>query len=410
MLGGMFKWAALLACTCLVGTAVAQDSALAPAGAASAPQAAPAPEQPKVWLAGPQGTALTLEQALKMAKDGDTIELLQGDYPGGWVIEQRRLTLRGLVGGKPAVFRGDGKPGAAKALITQRGGELTLSNLEFRGARASDGSGAGARLESGRLRIERCGFFDNEHGLATSNDDKAEVHIDSSVFGLAPKVEGGLHHLLNVGRIAKLSITGSRFQQGFEGHLIKTRARENLITYNFIHDGLRGGASYEIDIANGGIATIVGNVIGQGADTQNPVLVGYGSEDRAWDKNQLTVVHNTFINHGWMPAWFMRVFTKNLPADVQVLAVNNLLVGGGVFSLGAPGLFEGNHHATRRMLRDLDTYAFELSPGSMWRNKGVDPRNVGGRNVAPMAEYEWPLGSKPLPKDLASWTPGAFQK
>jgi hypothetical protein len=39
---------------------------------------------------------------------------------------------------------------------------------------------------------------------------------------MAPKVVGGLYHLLNVGRIAKLSITGSRFQQGFEGHLIKT--------------------------------------------------------------------------------------------------------------------------------------------------------------------------------------------
>jgi hypothetical protein len=32
---------------------------------------------------------------------------------------------------------------------------------------------------------------------------------------MAPKVVGGLYHLLNVGRIAKLSITGSRFQQGF---------------------------------------------------------------------------------------------------------------------------------------------------------------------------------------------------
>jgi hypothetical protein len=71
--------------------------------------------------------------------------------------------------------------------------------------------------------------------------------------------------------------------------------------YNFIHDAQRGGASYEIEVANGGMATIVGNVIGQGADSQNPVVVAYGTESRSWDRNALYVAHNTFINYGWLP-------------------------------------------------------------------------------------------------------------
>jgi Right handed beta helix region len=379
-----------------------------PAGAAPVAAAASQPAGATRWLAGPAGSALPLEEALAKARDGDIIELLSGEYRGAWLIEGRRLTLRGMGGDKPAVLRGDGKPGATKALLTVRGGEVTLQGIEFAGARNSEGGGAGVRLEGGgRLLIKRCRFFDNEYGLFATNDDKAELRIEDSVFGQAPRIEGGLYHLVNVGRIARLAISGSRFQQGFEGHLIKSRARENLITYNFIHDGLRGGASYEIDIANGGLTTIVGNVIGQGSESQNLVVVAYGTEDRSWDRNRLVVAHNTFVNHGWVPGWFLRVFTSKLPPGTEVVAVNNLLVGGGVFSMGATGRFEGNHHALRRMLRDADTQAFELAPGSSLRDKGVDPRSLGVE--PPQAEFDWPVGVKPLPKDLKSWTPGAYQ-
>jgi hypothetical protein len=409
-LGWQWVWVWVLGgCLCSSGMSQAVETPLT----VMAPPA-PVLAQP-VLLVGLAGSGLTLEDALRQAKDGDTIDLLPGEYRAPLLIENRRLTLRGLPGGKPAVITGDVKLGAANALWTVRGGQVTLQNLEFRGARSGDGAGAGVRFEGGgALRVVRCTFFDNEHGLVAIGDDKAELSIESSVFGMAPRVEGGLHHLLNVGRIARLTITGSRLQQGFEGHLIKTRARENLIAYNFIHDGSRGGASYEIDIANGGIATVIGNVIGQGDDSQNLVMVAYASEDRPWDQNRLVVSHNTFINHGWVPAWFLRVFAKNLPGPVEVLGVNNLLVGGGVFGLGSIGRFEGNRHATRGMLRDFDTYAFELPPGGLWRGSGVDPRALmlaGKRqDLSPKAEFQWPIGTQPLPADRSSWAPGAFQK
>ena len=96
------------------------------------------------WLAGPDGSALSLADALQKAQDGDTIELLSGEYSGGLVIEQRRLTLRGMAGSKPPVIKGDGKPASSKGLWTVRGGQVTVQNLEFRGARSADGSGAPA--------------------------------------------------------------------------------------------------------------------------------------------------------------------------------------------------------------------------------------------------------------------------
>ena len=54
-------------------------------------------------LAGPSGSALPLEQAVAQAQDGDTIELLPGEYAGGLLIENRKLTLRGVGGGKAPV-------------------------------------------------------------------------------------------------------------------------------------------------------------------------------------------------------------------------------------------------------------------------------------------------------------------
>ena len=359
------------------------------------------------WVAGPGGAPMTLADALARAADGDTIEMLAGEYRGALLIENRRLTLRGS--GK-VVVQGDGKAVADKALWTVRGGEVLIEGLEFRGARSTDGGGAGVRQEGGRLTLRKSQFFDNEHGLLATNDEKAELGIDSCVFGEAPKVVGGLHHLLNVGRIGTLNITGSRFQVGFEGHLIKSRAREATIAYNFIHDGVRGAASYEIELAAGGLATLIGNVIGQGAESQNPVVLAYGTEGRGWERNELRVAHNTFVHYGWLPAWFMRVFKDRVGEDTKVYAINNLLVGPGLFWLAAPGVFEGNRHVTRGMLLDIDTYAFELPPGAMWRGEGVDPRRIGGVDLSPKAEYAWPVGVKPLQPGATSWTPGAYQR
>jgi hypothetical protein len=323
------------------------------------------------------------------------------------VIPAKKLTLRGV--GKRPVFSADGKVAEGKGIWVVRGGEVTIENVEFRGARSTDADGAGVRQEGGRLKIVDCAFFDNEHGILTSNEPEAELALVNSVFAQAPKVVGGLAHLVYVGRIARFSVIGSRFHEGFEGHMIKSRARENRITYNLIHDGASGESSYEIDLPNGGLAWIVGNVIGQSARSQNPVLVAYGAEGRAWERSALYLAHNTLINERWLPAWFLRVFRDRLPAGVPVHAVNNLVVGLGFFAWGASGDFQGNASALTGTLADVQTMSFELSPSSWLHDRGVDPRRVGGQDLSPKAEFTLPVGTRPLaPRER--WTPGAFQK
>jgi hypothetical protein len=81
-----------------------------------------------------------------------------------------------------------------------------------------------------------------------------------------------------------------------------------------------------------------------------------------------------------------------------------------VFWPAASGHFEGNRQTLLSFLRDAETYGFELAPGSMWRGSGIDPRQVGGQDLSPKAEFKWPVGVEPLAADLSRWSPGAYQR
>jgi hypothetical protein len=363
---------------------------------------------PATIMVGAGGQALTLADAVRQARDGDTIVVQSGEYRGDVaVLHQRRLTIRGL--GRRPVFIADGKHAQGKAILVVRDGDITIENIEFRGARVPDGNGAGIRFEKGRLQIRACAFFDNENGLLTGNHEDAELSIEDSEFAQAPHVEGKLHHLLYAGRIASLKVSGSRFHQGYFSHLIKSRARRTELAYNLIYDGAGGRAAYEVDLPNGGDALLIGNVIGQSAATENPVLVSFGAEGNAWTQSRLRLAHNTFINEAFLPAWFLRVWTRRLPPGTAVEAVNNLTVGLGLFALAAPGRFSGNFPALPGMLVGADTLAFALPGASPLRGIGVDAAREFAPDLSPKAEFKLPVGTLPL-QALTVWSPGAFQR
>ncbi len=359
-------------------------------------------------IVGPKPPSMSLQQALAIAQDGDTLALLPGEYQGQTgVVLQKRLTLRSV--GERAVLVAPPRAAERKAVLVVRDGDIVVENLEFRGARADDANGAGIRFEAGRLTVRNCLFVDNENGILTGNNASAELVIEDSEFGLAPRVQGGLHHLLYVGRISKFSIRGSRFYSGYEGHLIKSRARENRIAYNLIYDGDEGRASYEIDLPNAGLAWIIGNVIGQGGDSQNPVMVAYGSEQAIWPKNALYLSHNTLVGNPWPPSWFVRVFGDRLPADTEVKLINNISLGLGLLSPGTDGEFRGNEWALRRRaLQSIYTLDFGLTIASGWRDTAQPAGLGGGESLVPTAEFKLPRGTRPIPTP-AAWSPGAMQ-
>jgi hypothetical protein len=115
-------------------------------------------------------------------------------------------------------------------------------------------------------------------------------------------------------------------QQGFRGHLIKSRARESSIRYNLLVDGAGGSASYELEFPNGGLAWVIGNIIGQSPTTDNRDLVSYGAEGQRWPDNALYLAHNTLVDDR-LGGRFLRVWTDRMPPATEVWAINNLLVG-----------------------------------------------------------------------------------
>jgi hypothetical protein len=355
--------------------------------------------------AGPGTAVATLADAVRLASDGDTILLRSGEYRGDVaVLRQKKLTIRGLA--PRPVLIADGKHAEGKAILVVRDGDILIENLEFRGARVPDGNGAGIRFEKGRLQVRGCAFVDNENGLLTANFEDAELTIEDSLFAQAPPVEGRLHHLLYVGRIASLKVRGSRFAQGHEGHLLKSRARRTELVYNLIYDGAGGRASYEVDLPNGGDALLIGNIIGQSASTENPVLVAYGAEGRIWPQSRLRLAHNTLISEGLTPGWLLRVWTSG--ADTPVQAINNLGVGLGLFGPGVSGDFRGNQTALRPMLAGADALDFALAAGSALRGRGIDPL-AADADLQPRAEFVLPIGTRPLAAPVR-WSPGALQR
>lgn len=356
---------------------------------------------------GPNEPIAHIADAARNAKDGDIVEIMPGEYRGDVAIwAQKSLTIRGI--GKRPILIANGKSAEDKAIWVIYNGDFSIDNIEFRGARVADRNGAGIRFERGQLKVSNCSFIDNQIGIMTANFNKAELSIKDSLFAQAPHNEHWLPHLLYVGRIARLEISGSRFHQGYRGHLIKSRAHHNIIHYNLIYDGPGGQASYEIDLPNGGTADIVGNVIGQSADSQNPIVIAYGAEGSTWPDNRLRLAHNTIISDR-LGTWFLRVWSDQFPAPPEIVAINNLTIGLGLFSVGSGGTFEGNFPALKSMLGDPNTLDFTLAYGSILRNHAISPNKIDSNgDLTPTAEFSLPIGTRAL-EPPERWTPGAFQ-
>jgi len=274
----------------------------------------------------------SLSQALAHAADGDELHLLAGVHHAQvGVVLQRRLTLRG-VGGR-VVLQADGAHAEGKAILVVRDGDVLVEDLEFRGARVPDRNGAGIRFEKGRLLVRRCSFIDNENGILTANFGDAELAVEDSRFSDAPD-SSRLPHLIYVGAIARFALTGSHLSHGRHAHLVKSRARENLVRNNQLLDGAGGSAAYELEFPNGGVAEVVGNTIEQSAGTTNPVMLAFGAEGERDDRvHRLHVEGNTFINRSRLPAIFVRVHESRLKSPVSKSMLNNKFEG-----LGLPEL------------------------------------------------------------------------
>lgn len=351
---------------------------------------------------GPERALKTIAQAARLAKDGDTVEVDAGSYSADVAVwTQRDLKVR-AVGGRARLLA-DGAAAEGKAIWVVRGGQVTVDGFDFEGAKVPGRNGAGIRFEEGRLVVKNCSFMHNEMGLLTSNNNEAELVIENSEFAHNSRPDGHNHNLY-VGSIASLSVTGSYFHHGATGHLLKSRASQNRILYNRLTDEPAGHASYELEFPNGGVAYVIGNIIGQSQKTENSALISFGAEGYKWPANELYLVNNTLIDGKLVGGQFLRL----RPGADVVRGINNLLVGFSSLEAGGLGEFINNFNVQTTEFESETLQDLRLKASSKARARAIDPGRANGQDLKPTRQYVHKL--RTLVLGSVAIDPGAIQR
>ena len=352
---------------------------------------------------GPGQQYATITAAAAAAQSGDIVEIQAGQYVGDvatWL--QSKLTIRAVNGRARLVASGISAEG--KAIWVIRNGNFTIQDIDFTGATVPDHNGAGIRFENGSLLIQNCSFLHNEEGILTGGGGVSTLSIQNSEFGYNGYGDGYTHNLY-VGQIAKLSVTGSYFHHAKVGHLLKSRAKENQIFYNRLTDETGGTASYEVDLPNGGLAYLVGNIIEQSATTQNSNIIAYGEEGYYWPANQIYLVNNTIVNDRTAGGTFLKV----APGAQVIKAFNNIRYGtGSLLESAGTGQYQGNVLAGLNDLESPSTYDYRLRSTSLLVGKVVAPGTANYLSLLPTLEYLHPRQTRAI-STATRYSPGALQ-
>ncbi|MCC6509046.1 MAG: hypothetical protein IT423_08060 [Pirellulaceae bacterium] len=350
---------------------------------------------------GPDFPIQTIAAAASLAKDGAVIEVQAGDYRGDVAVWTRNDVTVRAVGGRVRLMA-DGAAAEGKAIWVTRGERMTVEGFDFSRARVPDRNGAGIRLEKGSLTVRDCTFTDNENGLLTSNNPQIVLVIFNSEFGRNGHGDGQSHNLY-IGAIASLSMSGCYSHHAKVGHLLKSRAAINDIRYNRLTDESGGRASYELEFANGGVAYVVGNILEQGSQTENPHIVSYGAEGYTQPVNELYMVNNTLVDNRPRGGVFLRIKS----GAARVKAVNNLLVGTGTLESAGVGNYDNNFTV------DWDQFVFaarddyRLRRSSPLLGKAIDAGMADGHSLMPDREYRHLRSTARI--QMPAHHPGALQ-
>jgi hypothetical protein len=338
--------------------------------------------QAELLRVGPGQAYATPCAAFAASLAGDTIELdASAPYVGDvCTITAHRLTIRG-VGGRAHINAG-GKSAGGKAIWVIQGDDTVIEDVELSGCRVPDKNGAGIRQEGRNLTVRRGYFHDNENGLLGNADHDSVYLIEDSEFARNGAGDGQSHNLY-IGEIGHFTLRGSYSHHAKVGHLVKSRALRNDILYNRLSDE-DGGASYQLDLPQGGRSLVIGNVFQKSQAAQNGAFVSYAREATKNPDSALWVVGNTFFN-GRSAGTFVAVDESVGPVTLR----NNIFAGPGVVCDQTSALAEANL-VGEAAFADAARYDFALSAGSRAIDQGVPPGLALGASLAPACQYQHP--------------------
>lgn len=152
-----------------------------------------------------------------------------------------------------------------------------------------------------------------------------------------------------------------------------------------------GSTSREIDLPNGGLAVVAGNVIAHTNSAQNSNLLGYGMEGLSNPVRSLFVAHNTFVTSRGAGT-----FVQMPAGGCDTLVVKNnifagraeAITGGAVVRDTAANLVTRDPSAPRFV--DPERLDFHLLPDSPAIDGGVGAGAAWGMPLLPATEYVHP--------------------
>jgi hypothetical protein len=355
---------------------------------------------------GPGEAYATPCAAVEKAAPDDVIEITAGVYRDSCAISVPRLTLRGT-GRQPTIdLSGTDHPAQYKGIYVVTADDVTIENLELMGAHISAENGenaAGIRVEAKGLRVRGCKIHDNQNGILGGTSGTLTIeHTEFFQNGLGNGCNdsGCTHHVY----VANIDTLYFRFNWSHDiasdtpdkGHLLKSRAKANYILYNRI-SGEEGRESYEIDLPNGGLAVVLGNLLHKGKAAGNAVLLSWGAEGASNPDKRLFVVNNTFVND-------LGKGTFIQAPGATLVAKNNLFVGAGTPSSGG-ALSADNLSVSDAGFVDRNAYDYRLKSGSPALDKAVAAGMADQFSLTAVSEYVHPLGEakRPSVRDVGAY-------
>ena len=350
-----------------------------------------------VFTVGPAQT-YTSPNALYLANDNGSVTISNGDTifieaalyegtPATAVWHADSLLIRGI-NGQPHM-KANGAYIWQKAIWVAAGDDLRVENIEFSECAVPDQNGAGIRLDGTGLKIKHCYFHDNENGILTSNPNAGNLIVEHSEFDHNGFGDGYTHNIY-VGHIDTFVLRFCYMHHAYIGHNVKSRAKVNYIEYNRIMDEYTGQSSYLVNLPNGGFSVLVGNLLMQGQNAENKVLVDYGSEGLSNPVKQLYVINNTMVNER-VTGTFVQVSGVADTAKVM----NNVMIGTGDVAIGATDTSHNFYFADTVGvgLANVANFDYHLTVGSLLINAGGNPGLAASYGLAPVFEYAHPLDS-----------------
>ena len=210
----------------------------------------------------------SLQDAVSAIGGGQgTIRIAPGRYGDCAVQEAGRVAFVAATPGT-AIF--DGGICEDKAVLVLRGRSARVEGLVFTHMHVGDGNGAGIRIEHGDLDVVQAMFLDGQCGILSATDPHGTIRIDHSTFsGLGREPDGSGAHSLYIGHYGALSVTHTRFERGTGGHYLKSRAPRIEVLDSSFDDSRGEDTNYMIDLPEGAVGRIAGNVFVQGNGKEN---------------------------------------------------------------------------------------------------------------------------------------------